>query len=133
VRLFAVRLLWDKHRPRAMASTWKPRGGAAPVFEDAGRFTDAEAMRGFLRRVMLSLPPGATKDAGEGEHKVHVPQSVAKRRLIEVVRDVAVDDAGFAALVRPVLSEMTGSLARGEWQACLAAISSIDRAHGAQA
>jgi hypothetical protein len=136
VRAFAVRLLWEKHRPRATPPSWKPRAttagnnGGEVAFDDAGRFVDGNAMRGFLRRVLFSLPPGAGPHVGDddGAAKKSVPASVAKRRLVDVVRDVAVDDPGFAAIVRPVLAEMTGSLARGEWQACLAAVAAIDAA-----
>jgi hypothetical protein len=133
VRLFAVRLLWEKHRPRATPPGWQPRAAetapSAAGPEALGAFTDGEAMRGFLRRVLFALPPGALGAGGDERVRKHVPASVAKRQLVEVVRDVALADASFAALVRPVLAEMTGSLARGEWQACLAALAAIDRAH----
>ncbi len=127
VRSFAVRLLWEKHRPRSTPKGWQPRAGV--IFDDAGRFADGVAMRGFLRRVLLALPPGASPGGDDDKVRKHVPASVAKRRLVEVVRDIAVADAAFAAVVTPVLAEMTGSLAKGEWQACLAAVRAIESAH----
>jgi hypothetical protein len=42
---------------------------------------------------------------------------------------MAVEDSGFAAVVVPVLDEMRHSKAKGEWQACVAALARIRRAH----
>ena len=55
--------------------------------------------------------------------------SVVKRNVVELVRDLGLEDAAFAALVTPVLQEFTGSLARGEWQGCLAALAQLQSAH----
>ena len=49
--------------------------------------------------------------------------------MIAVLRDMGLDDAAFAQLVAPVLGEFTGSLARGEWQACLTALVQLRGAH----
>jgi hypothetical protein len=89
-----------------------------------------EALRSFLRYVLFGLPGGRTaepKDEALGRRRM--PASVAKRHVIEVVRDLALDDAAFAALVAPVLAESTGSIAKGEWQACLSALMRLRRAH----
>jgi hypothetical protein len=40
-----------------------------------------------------------------------------------------VEDAAFAAIVAPVLAELMGSIAKGEWQACLAALMRLRSAH----
>jgi hypothetical protein len=58
-----------------------------------------------------------------------LPASVAKRRLVEVVRDMAVEERGFADVVVPVLEEFMHAQARGEWQACVAALARIRRTH----
>lgn len=129
VRLFAVRLLWEKHRPRAFPAGWKPRKAAEIPLEDGGHFADVEALRGLLRRLLFGLPPGRAP-AGDGEAKRrHVSASVIKRNVVDLVRDLGVEDAAFAALAAPVLQEFTGSLARGEWQACLSALSHLNSAH----
>jgi len=129
VRMLAVRLLWEKHRPRAIPAGWKPPGGAkAP--EDAGAFTDAESLRALLRRVMFAVPPPRSMEALEQARAKKLPSSVAKRNLVELVRDLGVSDAGFAKLVLPVLAEFTGSVAKGEWQACLSAMMTLRRVHG---
>lgn len=140
VRLFAVRLLWEKHRPRALPPGWRPHsvkaaqaaqaGGAASAIEDAGRFADVGALRSFLRYVLFGLPGGrAMEPKDDGAAKRRLPASVAKQRVIEVVRDLAVEDAGFARLVAPVIAEFTGSMAKGEWQACLSALMRLRAAH----
>ena len=62
--------------------------------------------------------------------RARIPSSIAKQRVVEIVRDLAIEDAAFATAVRPLLEEMTGSLAQGEWQACLQALCAIDAVHG---
>jgi hypothetical protein len=88
------------------------------------------ALQSFLRYVLFGLPGGRAAEArDEALSKRRMPASVAKRHVIEVVRDLALEDAAFAALVAPVLAESTGSIAKGEWQACLAALLRLQRAH----
>lgn len=130
VRLFAVRLLWEKHRPRSYPAGWKPRQAAAVPLEDGGRFGDLEALRGLLRRLLFGLPPGRAP-VGESDEsgRRRVSASVVKRNVVELVRDLGLEDAAFADLVAPVLREFTGSLARGEWQSCLAALAQLQSAH----
>ena len=45
------------------------------------------------------------------------------------MRDLGEQDEAFARLCAPVLGEFTGSLARTEWQACLAALMRLQKAH----
>lgn len=118
VRLFAVRLLWEKHRPSAG--------------EAEGTFETNEALRQFLRDVMFGLPPGRM-ERREGSSDAlpdrALPASEAKRRLVDIVRDFSLEDAGFAELSLPVLEEFMYSEAKGEWHACVAALAQIRRAH----
>ncbi len=137
VRLFSVRILWEKHRPTHLPPGWRPTAHKGKVLDltpasdgPAGRFADVEALRAFLRRVLFGLPPGRSMEPrDDGGPRRHIPASEAKRNVIEMVRDLGEKDAAFAHLVAPVLSEFTGSLARGEWQACLAALSRLRHAH----
>jgi len=133
VRLFAARLLWDKHRPRSFPQTWKPKkSGLDPTVLDgtAGAPSDASALGAFLRRVLFSLPLGRSMEAKDDDGGAYrrLPTSIAKRRLIEVVRDLALEDAAFADAAVPVLQELSGSLAKGEWQSCVQALCAIDAA-----
>ena len=120
VRLFAVRLLWDQHRPLV-----GPRGVGRE------RFDSVAALQLFLRTVMFGLPPGRMerRDSGDALPDRPLPSSVAKRRLVEVVRDMAIDDADFAAVVAPVLEEFLQSQAKGEWHGCVAALARMRAAH----
>ncbi|MBL8684748.1 MAG: hypothetical protein JNK05_36565 [Myxococcales bacterium] len=129
VRQFAVRLLWSKHRPRALPEGWKPKGKGAVAPDETTRFEDVDALRDFLRRLLFGLPPGRAGEALEVAATRHVPASVAKRNVIEVVRDLGLEDEAFAQLIAPVLQEFTGSMAKGEWQACLSALAQLRSAH----
>ncbi len=103
---------------------------AAELPEDAGRFADVEALRRFLRYVLSGIPAGRSPEPGDDAgSRRRLSASEAKRHVIEVVRDLAVEDAAFAALVAPVIAEFTGSIAKGEWQACLAALLRLRHAH----
>ena len=145
VRLFAVRLLWERHRPRQLPPGWKPSGKtAAPASDPAPatggtpteseRFADLDSLRAFLRRILFGLPPGRSMEPRDPTTpRRHVAASVAKRYVIEIVRDLGEEDEAFARLVAPVLAEFTGSLARTEWQACLAALLRLQKVHPALA
>lgn len=134
VGLFAVRLLWEKHRPTHLPEGWKPAGAKNELAAGSTeRFANVDALRTFLRRMLFGLPPGRAKEAREGEVQKRLSASVAKRRVIELVRDLGLEDEAFARVVAPVLGEFTGSLAKGEWQSCLASLVQLRAAHpGAQ-
>jgi len=147
VRLFAVRLLWEQHRPLATPASWTPTKGpglrppagrdseaAASETKDLAaddRFETDAALRQFLRTVMFGLPPGRVerREPIAGLPKRRLAASEGKRRLIEVVRDFAVEDPNFAPLAVSVLDEFMHSQARGEWQGCVAALARIRKAH----
>lgn len=142
VRQSAIRLLWEKHRPVPYPEGWAPREGgraqgdgkstgdgkSAP--EGKRRLEDPSVLLDVVRRVLFGLPPGRAAEAPEGATaRRRVPASVAKRNVIDVVRDYGVENPSFAEAVAPVLGEFTGSLAKGEWQACLAALVRWRAAH----
>lgn len=129
VQRFAVRILWEKHRPRSLPDGYKPPKPSGEVFERVGDFTDIDALRTLLRTVLLTLPPGRSKEARDTTGRKRLPASIVKRNVVEIVRDLGLADAAFAKLVVPILSEMVGSAAKGEQQACLATLAHLDRAH----
>ncbi len=109
VRIFAVRLLWSRRNEE---------------------FEDRAALELFVRRILFGLPPGRMERRGDDALKQRpIPASVAKRRLIEVVRDLAMENAEFAALAAAPLTSFAHSEAKGEWHACVAALARIRRAH----
>lgn len=135
VRLFAVRLFWDRHRPKPWPADYVPRKSVgAPLGRE--RFDDLAALRQFARVVLFGLPPGRVGERDpivEGGPKPEraLPASVAKRRLIEAMRDVALDDVGLARAIAPVLDEFTHSTAKGEWHASVTALVQLRAKHGA--
>lgn len=107
-----------------------PPSDADPGSNYSGPFRDVEALRDFLRRILYGLPPGRSMEPKDDVNvRRHLPANVAKKNAIEVVRDLAIEDIEFAKLVVPVLSEFTGSIAKGEWQACLTAMVQIANKH----
>jgi hypothetical protein len=135
VRLFAVRLLWEQHRPLTIPRNWVPKKGPGvgrpPAPEADVRFETGEELRQFLRTVMFGLPPGRMerREPIEGLPTRRLSASEGKRRLVEVVRDLAIENAEFATIAVSVLDEFMHSHARGEWQGCVAALARIRQAH----
>lgn len=135
VRLFAVRLFWERHRPKPWPAGYQPRKQVHAAL-GTERFADLSALRQFARVVLFGLPPGrmARLDAvveGAPKPERPLPASVGKRRLIEAIRDVGLEELGLARALRPVLEEMAESIAKGEWQASVAALTSWRAHHGA--
>lgn len=131
VRLFAVRILWEKHRPGAPSPGFRPKvapGVPAPE-PHAGRLEGREReLTAFLRTSLFGLPPGRL-ERRDAKAPRPIPASVAKQRLIEVVRDMAIEDHDFGAAAAPILRDFAGSAAKGEWQACVAALARIAQVH----
>lgn len=129
VRTMAVRMLWERHRPATLPEGWKPKG-PAKVPESAGRFQNVQVLQDFLRTLMFGLPPGRAPEARDGDlPRRNTGAQSAKRRAIEAARELAVQDEGFARAVSPLFLEFSGSIARGEWQTCLAALATVKVAH----
>lgn len=129
VRTMAVRMLWERHRPTTLPDGWRPRGPAKRP-EPAGRFEDVAALRAFLRVLLFGLPPGRAPEPRESDApRRQVSAQAAKRRAIDAARALAVEDEAFARAVSPLFLEFAGSVARGEWQACLAALTAVKVAH----
>ena len=130
VRQMAVRILWQRHRPRHLPPGWKPKGEALAPLDDAGRFTDVEALRDFLRALLFGLPPGRAAEPSEaGAQLRRARAGVAKERAVASARDLALEDETFARVLSPLLREFTGSMALGEWQSCLSALVALQHAH----
>ena len=133
VRLFAVRLFWDRHRPKPLPEGFTPRKQAGAAI-GTQRFADFAAVRQFARIVLFGLPPGriAERDPvveGAPQPERALAASIAKRRLIESMRDVAMGDVELARTIAPVLGEMSSSIAKGEWQASLQALTQLRTVH----
>lgn len=129
VRTMAVRMLWERHRPTSLPEGWKPKG-PAKLPEAAGRFANVPVLQDFLRTLLFGLPPGRSAESRDGDElKRSSSAQAAKRRAIEAAKALAVEDEAFARAVSPLFLEFSGSIARGEWQACLAALATVKVAH----
>ncbi|MFO1351632.1 MAG: hypothetical protein U1F68_13575 [Gammaproteobacteria bacterium] len=135
VGLFAVRLLWERHRPPPTPLAWKPAGGAWQ--RPSGQFDAPRELRQFLRKTLFGLPPGRLErresTSGDALPDRPWPASIGKQRLVETFKSLALEDRAFAELAVPVLEEFRHSAAKGEWQPCVAALVQIRRAHPALA
>lgn len=134
VRLFAVRLFWDRHRPKPWPADFAPRKNVGAAI-GTQRFADLPALQQFARVVLFGLPPGRVGESDpvvEGGPKPEraLPASVAKKRLIEAMRDVGLEDVELAKAIAPVLREFTASTAKGEWQASVQALVQLKAHHG---
>jgi hypothetical protein len=104
------------HRPE------KPPGGRQSLAE-------------FLRRVLFEVPPGPPPKSAEEPEATRrlkpLPARRAKLELVEVMRDLALEDAEFAGGVLPLLEEFMTSRGQSERAACLVAVMRIRHRHAA--
>lgn len=156
VRAFVIRALWSLYRDRGTTDAWKPDVPPAPTVGAAARKAAATAADGrgpgapprpeqwpadhqslgdFLRRVLFELPPGRLPPprAEDGEGVVlrlkPLPHRRAKLELVQVMRDLALEDAAFARGVLPLLEEFMTSRGPSERAACLMAVTRVRHAY----
>ena len=128
-----MRLFWERHRPKPWPADYKPRKQAHAAL-GTERFADLAALRQFARVVLFGLPPGKLGERdplieGAPRPERPLPASVAKRRLIEAMRDIGLEDVEFARAITPVLGEFAESTAKGEWQASVQALVALRARH----
>ncbi|WP_165067090.1 BRCT domain-containing protein [Paludisphaera rhizosphaerae] len=149
MRAFVIRALWSLYRDRGITEGWKPsappsstigagtRKAAAAAAENRGTGAPARpdnlpaqptGMWGLLRRSLFELPPPrpekGEKSAG-GEKLKPLPARKAKLAMIEVIRDLALEDVDFARGALPLLEEFLPSRGPSERAACLTAVTRI--------
>jgi len=134
VGLFTVRLLWERQRPRPAPASARVAASES-VSPAAESLTARDELRQFLRKTLFGLPPGRLErrelDSHQAAPERPWPASVGKRRLVEAIKTLALEDAAFAEQVTPVLEEFRHSRAKHEWQHCVAALVQIRKAHPA--
>jgi hypothetical protein len=150
VRGFVIRALWGLYRQRGVTADWKPPVPTAPTLgakalkasgpgvphrpeqPPAGR----PSLAAFLRRVLFEIPPGrpeavSAEPATTTPRLKPLPARRAKLELVDVMRDLAMEDVEFAAGVLPLLEEFMGSRGQSERAACLVAVTRIRHRHPA--
>jgi hypothetical protein len=156
VRAFVIRALWSLYRDRGITADWKPsvppqptigataKKAAATAAENRGTGApprpeqwpaSQQSLGEFLRRILFEIPPArleaAKTEEGEGitVRLKPLPHRRAKLALVEVMRDLALEEAAFAQGVLPLLQEFMTSRGQSERDACLVAVTRIRKAH----
>ena len=90
-----------------------------------------ENLRDYLRRSLFGIPPARLpkRRGKDGQTLRPLPARKAKLALIEVARDLAVEDSAFAERVAPLFLEFVQSEGASERAACLVALTRIRHAH----
>jgi hypothetical protein len=86
-------------------------------------------MSDFLRRTVFRLSPGHPFKEDLGRLTPTTSAWRNKVSLIKALRDLATQEADFAALITPILQELMSSRGRAERDACLVALARIRHAH----
>ncbi len=156
VRAFVIRSLWALYRDRGVTADWKPPPPpplrVSPTAQKAAAVTEPRgpgvphrpdkppaerpSLAAFLRRVLFEIPPGRPEtSAAEGSPTAPrlkpLPARRAKLELVEVMRDLALEDGTFAVEVLPLLEEFMTSRGPSERAACLVAVARIRHTHPA--
>ncbi len=151
VRAFVIRALWSLYRDRGITADWKPsvppqptvgakqkpgeaeekakeRGTGAPARPEQLPASPGD-LRAFLRRILFEIPATRLEKAGQVEGITvklkPLPTRKAKLDLVEVMRDLALEEGDFARVVLPVLEEFMDSRGQSEQAACLVAVTRI--------
>ena len=151
VQAFVIRTIWSLYRYRGITMHWTPP--PMPVSDKKKKQKQVEVfssgppkrpdslpagpivLRDFLRMVMFTLAPGrlpksSKSKQGRGVRLKPLPARKAKLSLIEMIRDIAVEDKEFAVFVTPLIEEFMASRGKSEHDVCLVALTRIQKAHG---
>ncbi|MEN9434233.1 MAG: hypothetical protein RLZZ422_1822, partial [Pseudomonadota bacterium] len=151
VRNRVIRILWTLYRTPITTPAWRPapevehllsKGKKANTAIKASTSnepalpqrpeqlpTDYAGLQLLLRRWLYELPPGRLGREQVQSGVKPLAASMAKKALIETLRDLAVEDAAFAEVVLPLFQHFTQSRGKMERDACLVAATRIEYAH----
>jgi hypothetical protein len=154
VRAFVIRALWGLYRDRGITRDWQPRPPQQSTVGKAAKKAAAEAekkaaeemiprrpetlpaeqleLNEFLRRILFEIPPGRTPPKKEEPDQEGIkirlrplPARKAKLHLVEMMRDLALDDRACAGGLLPLLREFMASRGKSEQAACLVAVTRL--------
>ena len=127
VRAFVIRTLWALYRDRGITDGWTPEKGPGAPDRPEDRPSDADTLRDLLRRVLFAIPPA--RFPKDFERTAADPAPVPARReklfLLETMQELALEDADFAGIIVPLLTEFARSLGKTERGTCLVTLARI--------
>jgi len=149
IRSFVIRLLWSLYRTRLVTRPWSPkvipttslgaknRSDAEQAADNKGPGlspkegvfpAEPDSLLALLNKLLFEIPPGRlAKEKGAASVKRITPLSAVKAKvaLIETLRDLALEELGFAEQILPLLNTFSLSTGATEKGACLVAITQI--------
>ncbi|MCP4137446.1 MAG: hypothetical protein GY754_41145 [bacterium] len=148
MRYFVIRMIWELYRDKGITLSWIPPaekeaedadGKKAapetekrlPVKKPENLPADHDGMYSFMRRILFEIPP--SKFSGKSTLVRALPARKAKLSLVEVFRDIAIEEQPFAQIVTPLLQEFMNSYGKSEKAACLVALTRIGKAEALRA
>ena len=153
VRGFVIRTLWSLYRDRGITADWKPSLPPQPTLDlgrEEGRGRGERPGQRPAGAARAACPPARrhcgrssaasssrsrrparrrARRQGVGERLKPLPARKAKLALVEVMRDLALEDAAFARGVLPLVEEFMISRGASERAACLVAVTRIRHTH----
>jgi len=79
----------------------------------------------FVRAVLFGIPPGRLEKRPSGASKP-ISNSKAKIHMIELARDLALQDEQFSSALTPLFKKFLGSCQHSESMACLVALTRLE-------
>lgn len=131
IRHFAVEAIWHSYREKGISDNWQGVKNRETEVKEShifkkktdAKLADAQKMKEFLRRMLYETPPGRSK--GKEKRFKTLPSSKAKVALVEIYREIALNDKNFAEMVSPILEEFMNSRGLIEERVCLVALARI--------
>ena len=145
MRAFVIRIICSLYRQTGITSHWQPPTetshkpatdadieAPAESLRPVTPFAGHGELRDFLRRILFEIPPARYPKQEEAQTLSRLkPLSTRKAKLamIDVMRDLAVEDEAFARVILPLLEEFMLSKGKSEMAACLVAVTRIKVSH----
>ena len=128
VRTQAVKLLWMRYRNPAISLEWSPKDDHRSKIRPSSKHTtpqSPELLIDFVRAVLFGIPPGRLEKRPSGASKP-ISNSKAKIHMIELARDLALQDEQFSSALTPLFKKFLGSCQHSESMACLVALTRLE-------
>lgn len=129
IRAQAVRILWQRYRrPATTTRGWTPNKDHRSQIQPnapSESLTGQDLLLGFVKTVLFGIPPGRLKKQPKNMVRPW-KNSKAKVHMIELLRDLALEDQELYKMMRPVFEQFLASHHKTESLACLVALTQLD-------